>query len=208
MESNFKFLPFLALLFLFPLSGCKSSSPGLAPKGGDFSSPQRPDLKMTKLRLQYFTDRGLEWELHSPLAKGYSTRNIMETTDMHIWTFQEKEESTQVSADSAIMITEKAKRPGLPLITQNVDGRPLKQGDMYLKGNVVVTSTDGAKLETDWLWFHQKDQFITSTAPVKITRPDSITTGVGLNATSDLSNVTIFNQTVVIKSTESRNEVH
>jgi hypothetical protein len=37
-----------------------------------------------------------------------------------------------------------------------------------------------------------------STAPVTVERPDSITHGVGLEATTDLSHIRIFNQTLVI----------
>ena len=37
---------------------------------------------------------------------------------------------------------------------------------MYLSGNVVVVSTDGSKLQTDWLHYKKKEDLVVSSAPI------------------------------------------
>ena len=68
--------------------------------------------------------------------------------------------------------------------------------DIRAEEDVVVTSTDGARLEASWLLFDSRTQLIRSTSPVRIIRSDSITHGDNLVATVDLSSVRLMNETV------------
>jgi hypothetical protein len=65
--------------------------------------------------------------------------------------------------------------------------------NMEATGNVIVTSKKGSTLETEELYYlsptgkEQKGKFVTEEF-VKITEPDRVTTGYGLEIDSDLEN--------------------
>ncbi len=77
---------------------------------------------------------------------------------------------------------------------------------MYLSKNVVMVSTDGTKVLTDWARYSKKTDLITSSAPVTVVRSDSITNGVGMEARPDMSDLKIFNQTLVIPDDDATNK--
>ncbi|OVE77443.1 hypothetical protein BVX98_02790 [bacterium F11] len=162
---------------------------------------------MKKIHLISYDGDMKIWEMTSPDAEGFTTKNFLRGRDLDVTLFEEGEKSSDITSEYGILLTEKAGAlSSMKIDPKETDGHKLDPGDMYLKGHVVVISTDGTKLETDWLWFHRKQGLITSTAPVKVTRSDSITKGIGMEATADLSAVTIFNQTLIIKSTDTSNE--
>jgi LPS export ABC transporter protein LptC len=66
--------------------------------------------------------------------------------------------------------------------------------DMWAGGGVVLVSTDGARLESDWMNYESAADRITSTAPVTITRGQSEVKGIGWEARPDLSELIVRRQ--------------
>ncbi len=196
MGSARSFLPLLIFSFLVGLAGCRGSrapASAAAPSVGS----EAPELTMEPVRIQSYSADGLEWELEAPRAQGYTTKNIMHINQLSVSLFDKGQKSSDIKADEGLIHTSQQSSP----TSETVSSRTitLDSGDMYLYGNVVVVSTDGARVDTDWLLYRKSTDLITSTAPVKITRDNSVTTGVGMEAKPDLSVLNIFNQTLVIK---------
>lgn len=177
-------------------TGCRSAKPALNGAGAATSEVQS-ELKMTKMRSQSFTENGLEWELEAPFGEVFSRRNLMRLKMLTVQLFDKGQKSTDITARQGIMSTGPQ-----TMIDGNHDqslfGLKLEPGDMHLSGDVVMISTDGSKLTTDWVHYHKKTDTVTSTAPVKVERQDSITHGVGMEASADMSRLHIFNETLLI----------
>lgn len=170
---------------------------------------------MAPFRIQsYGENAALEWQLTAPEAKAYTTMNLMRANSVDMTLFQNGQKSTSIQSDRGVFCiqpTGVSSEPEIPVDPNEPAADPLveqgitlKSGDMFLTGNVVVTSTDGTKLMTEWMHYQKKEDVITSTAPVQVIRTDSITKGVGLQATPDLKRVKIFNETLVIKGTDDK----
>ncbi len=67
-------------------------------------------------------------------------------------------------------------------------------------GGVAVVTPDSATLNTESLRYNPERHRFLSDDPVRLERPDSITIGVGLEATPDLSRVRIGHQKVYVRS--------
>lgn len=63
--------------------------------------------------------------------------------------------------------------------------------DMEAIGDVVVTSDEGAVLETDRLRWNNREEAITSDGPVRITKEDVVLTGRGFESDPSLEHITI-----------------
>jgi hypothetical protein len=162
---------------------------------------------MHGLTVQSWGQRGLEWELRAPLGEGFTTRNVIRVSSMTAQLFENGEKSTQISAQRALMATgDRPPPPAQPKLVEAAPGIKLTPGDMYLDGGVVVVSTEGTRLATDWVQYYVSDSVIRSSAPVEVRRPDSITRGKGLEATADLSRLKIFHQTLVIPGTAEKGD--
>jgi lipopolysaccharide export system protein LptC len=180
-------------------AACRSKPAAPAANGSNGNNGNsRPELFIAPVKTQTYGPNGLEWTLEAPRAKAYTTKNIMKAENLTVTLFENGQKSTRITANEGILNTKHAPPPA--------EGQPndeaieeLYAGDMFLRGNVVVVSTDGSKMTTEWLRFNKKIDLITSTAPVKIVREDSITEGVGMEAKPDLSSVKIFNQNLRIK---------
>jgi len=120
---------------------------------------------------------------------------VMNAENINIVLYEGGQKSTAISADKGFVNSgaETWKSPSIPI---------LEPGDMFLNGDVVVISTDGTKVTTDWINYKKQAHIIVSTAPVQMDRENSVTKGRGLEATADLKSVNIFNQTVVIDDVE------
>lgn len=192
----------LLALTLGLAAGCRSEK-----KKGSAAAPAEkpPELAMHGLKVQSWGPRGLEWEMRAPVGEGFTQRNVIQVSSMTAQLYENGQPSTQVSAPLAIMATgDRPRPPEVPHPVQPKPGISLVPGDMYLDGGVVVVSTDGIRLTTDWVQYYVDEQVIRSSAPVVVTRPDSVTKGVGLEATTDLSSIKIFNQTLTIKGDEGQ----
>lgn len=180
------------LIFLTVFPACRSSEP---------SARQLPrvekvaDQKMEKLHLQSYGDTGLEWELSAPVAEGFSDDGSTIVKNLTVDLYENANKSTTVTADEGVMFSGSQKASTLTLSTFSVT---MNLGDMFLSGNVVMISTDGSKLLTDWAHYKKGTNLIVSSAPVTVIREDSVTKGFGMEATPDLAHVKIFKQTLVI----------
>ena len=189
-----RLLPALAAALLAVATGACRSQKSVQ-QSGNPAMPM-PELRMQALTVQSWGETGLEWELRAPVGEGFTRRNFIQVSSMNVQLFENGERSSQISANRAVMATSDPSRRDAPI--EPMQGVLLSSGDMFMDGRVVVVSTDGSKLETDWIRYSGRDELIRSSAPVVIERPDSITRGRGLEATSDLQKVKIFNQTLVI----------
>jgi lipopolysaccharide export system protein LptC len=157
---------------------------------------------MEPMRMATYGRNGKEWELKAKSAHGYSNHNLIFLDQMKVVTYDRGREATTIEAQEGIF-NRKLGIPYKPGEGDFLTGIPkLMEGDLFMQNGVVIVSTDGTKLMTDWMHFHNKDDLVTSTAPVKIIRDDSITEGTGMKAKPDLSKVEIYNETLIIKGDE------
>jgi LPS export ABC transporter protein LptC len=189
------FSPLILLLFIF--SGCGRAQNIRTIGTSEGPNTDSPELAMQNMNMQSYGSKGLEWELKAPVAQGFSQKNLMHVKHMETLLYENGQKSTAITADDGFMNS--GNSSGLAKEIRLSNGVLLESGDMFLQGHVVVISTEGSTLTTDWATYHKKSALITSTAPVQLIRSDSVTKGVGLEATADLAHVKIFNQTVTIK---------
>jgi lipopolysaccharide export system protein LptC len=170
---------------------------------------EQPEFVMSPFRIQAFGGPGIEWELRAPQARAYTSMNIMRAEQIDLTLFENGKKSTAITSDRGVFCIQNevaiaSPKPGKAPPVIQAEGTQLQAGDMLLSGNVVVISTDGSKLTTDWVHFSKAGDIIESTAPVQIVRADSVTNGTGLKATPDLRRVQIFNQTLTIKDDDEK----
>lgn len=182
--------------------GCQkpnSSSPILPDES--ILSELSPGILINTMHLQSFGETGIEWEMYSPHVKGYPRENVFRARDLDIFLFDNGQKSSSIKANDGIIVSQD--KPRNPTPPKSYFGSPkLNRGDMFLRGDVVVVSTDGTKVLTDWINFKRNQAIIVSTAPVQVIRDDSVTHGIGLEATPDLTSLKIFDETMIIKGEE------
>jgi lipopolysaccharide export system protein LptC len=188
-------ISFLGMAFF--LVSCQSSATSKEPSHPTTADSPEADLRMDVVKMQFYGINGLQWELRSPVATTVTRENKITAKKPVISMFQEGTLSTTIRSESGFMnsATNKPGTPPAPPI--GIGSVALEAGDAYLVGNVVAVSTTGTTLETEWVHYKSQVDLIVSTAPVKLTRDDSITTGIGMEASSDLNRVRIFNQKVI-----------
>ncbi len=191
-------LAFLAIATVFGGSACRRSASSSSTTAPAANGREVSELKMTAMHVQSYSESGLEWEMNAPFGEVFTHKNIMRVKDMSVQLYENGTKSSDVSAMRGIMSTGPKVESKTPVGGPTAADVSLDQGDMYLDGNVVMISTDGSKLLTDWAHYHKKTNLITSKAPVRVERKDSITTGIGMEASADMSHVHIFNETLTI----------
>lgn len=160
-------LGFVILVFI--LEGCSSRSP-LSPVANEIPVPQQ---KLEDFRL-IATEGGVKtWELQARAAQIYEEIKKTYIQDFKTSVYEEGELASILSARRGI----------LDMATNNMEAM----------GNVIVTSAKGSHLETEELHYlspterEEKGKFVTEEF-VKITEPDRITTGYGLEIDATLEN--------------------
>lgn len=157
------------VILIFVLGGCSSRSP-LSPVANEIPVPQQ---KLEDFRL-LATEGGVKtWELQARAAQIYEKIKKTYIQDFKTSVYEEGKLASILSARRGI----------LDMATNNMEAA----------GNVVVTSAKGSRLETEELHYlspterEKKGKFVTEEF-VKITEPDRVTTGYGLEIDSDLEN--------------------
>ena len=157
------------LILVFVLGGCSPRSP-LSPAANEIPIPQQ---KLEDFRL-IATEGGVKtWELEARAAQIYEKIKKTYIQDFKTFIYEEGELASVLSAQRGI----------LDMITNN----------MKATGNVIVRSKKGSTLETEELRYlsptakEAKGKFVTEEF-VKITEPDRVSTGYGLEIDSDLEN--------------------
>lgn len=133
---------------------------------------------MRQFSLNNFSKGQLEWALTAPHADIFETDHRVEMEEPFIQFYKDQEKSSTLQAVHGRINTESK--------------------DMWAWDKVVMTSTDGARLTSDWMQYVSALDLIQSTAPVTIERGGSVTNGVGWEARPDLSQIVIHQQKVEI----------
>ncbi|MBK8575848.1 MAG: LPS export ABC transporter periplasmic protein LptC [Elusimicrobia bacterium] len=124
------------------------------------------------------------WSLRSPHADIFDRDHRVELADPHVRFFSNGRSGSSVAARRGRLNTE--------------------TNDFWAGDGMVMVSTDGVRLESDWMRYEKSaDRFI-STAPVTVTRGRSIVKGVGWEARSDLSEMVIREQRGEIAPEDNR----
>jgi len=185
---------FFALIVLIA-PACGSGKNAKAPANNAGVDPALQNtLKMFDLHIQSFTDAKIAWDVTSPLGELFPANNTMRLHRMNSIMYDNGARSADLKSDLALLATGPNSQP--------VNGVLLADGDAYLSRNVVMVSTDGTRVETDWTRYSKKNDLIFSTAPVRVIRNDSITDGIGMEARPDMSELKIFKQNLVILGRE------
>jgi len=112
-----------------------------------------------------------EWTLQSPSADIFERKNRVDVFQPRLKFFNRGVPGATLRADRGRLDT--ASR------------------DMWADGSVVMVSTDGVRLETDFMRYDSASDRFLSTAPVTLTRGASRVTGVGWEARPDLSEMIV-----------------
>ncbi|MEO6461511.1 MAG: LPS export ABC transporter periplasmic protein LptC [Candidatus Eisenbacteria bacterium] len=160
-------LGFLALLALVP-AGCASEEPVvMTPRAANLPSQEVTDFEMKE------SDTGRpEWILVSKYAATYSGRGLIVARDVVIDFYDsEGEKYSRLTA-----------REGTVQQPQN---------DMEARGKVVVTTTDGVRIETESLRFLNGQRRIVSDQYVRLERNGDVVTGIGFESDPSLEHFSI-----------------
>ncbi len=133
---------------------------------------------MRDFSLNNYMKGQLDWALTAPHADIFELEHRVEMERPFIQFYKDAEKSSTLESMRGRINTESK--------------------DMWAWDSVVMTSTDGARLTSDWMQYVSALDRIQSTAPVTITRGGSVTNGVGWEAKPDLSQIVIHKQTMEI----------
>jgi LPS export ABC transporter protein LptC len=158
-------------LFLGALAACQGK-----PKGTPGEDPYdgRPDQTLGKFSMDSFQGVDRQWVLVSPHADIYDREHRVDLETPDVQFFTEGKHSSTVSAAQGRLDSESK--------------------NFWAGGGVVMVSTEGVRLESDWVTYEKATDRFSSTAPVTVTRGRSVVYGVGWEGKSDLSDLVIRNQ--------------
>ena len=158
----------IALLALAAAAGCRTEE--ATPTSND-SAVRPPSEGMRGISLQNFREAATRWVLQADTASVFREKKRVEAEWVVIDFYEGDDHVSRLTADRGIL-------------EQNTD-------DLEVRGNVRVTSDDGALLETEVLfWDHQASRIHTDEF-VRITRGGDVLTGVGLVTDPGLDRVEI-----------------
>ena len=136
------------------------------------------DLPTTEVRdftLQESTEGKPAWILSSRYAAQYQNRGIIQARDVTIEFFDQK------GAKYSRLTAKEGE------VTQ-------PRNDLEARGDVVVTTTDGVRIETSSLRYLNREQKIVSDAFVRLERHGTVVTGVGFESDPSLEHFTLKRQ--------------
>jgi LPS export ABC transporter protein LptC len=138
------------------------------PKANPMSSRgDMPDQEVTDFVLTE-TDAGRpEWTLYARWAATYTARNVVVARDIRVDFFDEK------GARSSELT---AREGEIQQLTR----------DMTARGDVVLTTTEGTRMNTEEMRFSNQQQLISSDKLVRIERPGETLEAVGFSGDPDL----------------------
>lgn len=137
-------------------------------------SEMEPDQTLSTFTMDSYTGAALQWTLVSPHANLFDRDHRVDLDFPEVQFFSAGRAGANVTAAEGRLDTESK--------------------DFWAGGGVVMVSTDGIHLESDWVRYEKMSDRFVSTAPVTVTRGRSIVQGVGWEARSDLSDMVIRNQ--------------
>lgn len=172
----------LAVIFIFVLAACDSS----------FKDVQRinkvaftPAAETENINLKYTDSGKVKAILVSPVMLDYSNMQYKFNEfpeGIHVTLFDGNNNSTDIIADYAISYDD----------TDIID----------LQGNVLITSADGKKLETEQLYYDQKNEWFYTEKRFKFTDKDGYIEGPGIDFSKDFKVVNAQRNTGQIDNVE------
>lgn len=168
-------LAFLLALLLAAATGC--SEPTESVEAEAEAGAQRPVLPERQFFDYRFTETEAgvtQWTLESDEMKKYPGRRDVEFVTVEMDFYNDGVHFSTLTADSGSAIMETR--------------------DVHVWGNVVVLKDNGDRLETEELFFDNEDQLIHNEIFNRMTTPQDVVTGIGLEATPDLEYIKIKNQ--------------
>jgi LPS export ABC transporter protein LptC len=139
-----------------------------------------PEQRLYRFSVESLSGDKKNWHLESDQSDIYESRHEMSVVKPHVRFFKNGELSSTLTAGSGLIQTESK--------------------DMWLGEGMVLESTSGVRLSSDWMNYYEAAQKITSTAPVTIVRPGSVTRGDAWEAKPDMSEMIVHNQRVELIS--------
>ena len=157
-----------ALAGLLASAGCAGDdSAVLPPRAANLPSQEVTDFTLRE------SDTGRpEWILRAKYAATYSNRGLI------------------VAHDVAIDFYDSAGKPYSHLTAREGTVQQ-PANDMEARGKVVVTTTDGVRIETESLRFLNRQRRIVSDAFVRLERHGDVVTGIGFESDPSLEHFTI-----------------
>ncbi len=165
------------------LFACRSSPPAgeavaEAPAGG------QPDQILGQFTMDAYSGLRRQWALSSPRGELFDREHRVDLVSPRVQFFNDGRPGSEVVAAQGRLNSETK--------------------DLWAGGGLVMVSTEGVRLESDWARYDKKSDRFVSTAPVTVTRGPSVVKGVGWQAKSDLSDMIIFSQRGEIADEDSR----
>ena len=159
---------FAVLLALAGLAGCGGDDAvTLSPRAANLPSQEVSDFSLEE------SDTGRpEWILEAKYAATYSGRGLIVARDVTIDFFDsEGKKYSRLTAKEGTV-----QQPG---------------NDMEARGKVVVTTTDGTRIETESLRFLNRQRRIVSEEFVRLERNGDVVTGIGFESDPSLEHFSI-----------------
>lgn len=161
-----------ALLAALGLAACSPSGAGAGLEKG---IQVMTDFRMAKASLGE-----VKWKLHAAEARLPEDSDRADLTEPRMRFYQDDAETSRMRSHTGELNTTTNK--------------------VVMLGAVVVESErDASTLETEVLHYDPDKDLFHTDAPVKITNPDGVMKGVGLEARSDLSELTVRKQRTVLE---------
>ena len=172
MLGNLCLRPALLAVFLLAavIAGCDGEDPGQV---ANQRTKPLPDQVISEFDLTETSMGRKDWHMEADRAYVYERRNILETEVVEVTFFDE---------DGSVRSVLKA---DYARIDRSTD-------DMEAQGNVVVTGSDGVKLETETLNWQSETRQISSDDSVTVYRNDDILSGWGFRGDPDLGSFRIL----------------
>jgi LPS export ABC transporter protein LptC len=155
----------LGLLLLALLGGGCGSEPAEQQSGAGETTPQQV---VQGMRLRQSEGGRVRWELTADSAMSYGEN---ERTHLYVVRIEFHDAETE-SLRSTLTAREGEIEP--------------RTEELMARGNVVVTSREGRRLETEELRWDPKRSKVLSDLPVRMTKGKSVITGTGIEADPDL----------------------
>lgn len=139
------------------------------------SNEKGPQLVINKFSVTTTNAGKIEWIFRAQRALIFEDENLIDADQINVDFFfdkNQKEISSRLNAG-----------------TGNVN---TKTNDMKAEGNVVLTAENGNKLFTEKLEWRSLDQKFFTDKEVKVEKKDSVLTGIGMEADTNLENIKIL----------------
>jgi len=150
------------------------------------SSSELPSEEVRNFTLAESDQGQPEWTMHADYAASYSQRGVIEAHNVAVDFYDEH-----------------GQKYSHLVAKQGIVHRPMN--DMEAKGQVVVTTTDGVRIETDRLRFLNRERRIDSDAFVRLTRHGDVVTGVGFTSDPSLEHFTLKHEVRAQVQSNSKN---